>query len=143
MVGGDSAQVVGVTVLVHGNENRNENHWHESLMAGMGPMKEAMEKADQERAQSRFEGSAGGGAVKVVFSGALEVEAITITIAPAAAAASEDDVGMLEDLIQAALNDALGQYKKRFGANPEEQIQKSLADSGLGSLLGPLLGGMG
>jgi nucleoid-associated protein EbfC len=113
----------------------------ESLMAGMGPMKEAMEKADQERLQSHFEGSAGGGAVKVRFSGGLEVE--SITIAPAAVAASEDDVGMLEDLIQTAVNDALGQYKKRFGANPEEQIQKSMGDSGLGSLLGPLLGGMG
>lgn len=111
------------------------------MMGAMGPIKQAMEQADQERQQSRFEGSAGGGAVTIIFRGDLSIE--NLTIAPAAAAVSEDDVGMLEDLIQAALNDALRQYKQQYGANPEEQIQKSLAGSGLGSLLGPLMGGLG
>jgi DNA-binding YbaB/EbfC family protein len=110
------------------------------LMAGMGPIQEAMAKADAERKEAKLEGSAGGGAVKVVLTGDLTVEAITIS--PAAAVASEDDVTMLEDLISAAVGDALAAYKRRFGASPDEMLQKSLAGSNLGPLLGGLMGGM-
>lgn len=112
-----------------------------ALMAGMGPIQDAMKRADAERAAARLEGSAGGGAVTVVLRGDLECERVTIT--PAAAAASEDDVSMLEDLVQAAVNDALKKHKQRFGASPDEQLQKSLAGSDLGGLLGGLMGGGG
>ena len=111
------------------------------LMGNMAPIQDAMKKADEDRAQSNFEGNAGGGAVKVVLQGDLSIK--DLTIAPAAISADEDDIGMLEDLIVVAINDALNKYKQTHGSTPEEQLQKSLASSGLGSLLGPMLGGLG
>ncbi len=99
-----------------------------------------MKKGDEERSQALFEGSAGGGAVTVRFKGDMSLD--KVTIAPAAISADEDDIGMLEDLIVVAVNDALNKYKMKFGATPEEQLQRSLASSDIGSLLGPLLGGM-
>lgn len=110
------------------------------LMNNMGPVQDAMKKADEERAQARFEGKAGGGAVTVWLKGDLSID--KLQIAPAAISADEDDVSMLEDLILVAINDALQQYKNTYGATPEEQLQRSLANSEIGSLLGPLLGGM-
>jgi DNA-binding YbaB/EbfC family protein len=109
------------------------------MMQQFGPIQSAIDKADEERAQTVLEGSAGGGAVTVRLRGDLQVEGVTI--APAAAQASSDDISMLEDLVLAACNDALGKYRQRFGKTPGEQLQKSLEGSGLGSLLGPLFGG--
>jgi DNA-binding YbaB/EbfC family protein len=110
------------------------------LMSNLGPIQDAMKQGDDERAQALFEGSAGGGAVTVRLKGDLSFD--RIKIAPAAISADEDDIGMLEDLIVIAINDALKKYKVKFGATPEEQLQRSLSNSDIGSLLGPLLGGM-
>ncbi|NRA39373.1 MAG: YbaB/EbfC family nucleoid-associated protein [Planctomycetes bacterium] len=111
------------------------------LMGNMGPIQDAMSKAGDERGDALIEGSAGGGAVKVVLKGDLTLK--DIKIAPAAISAEEEDVSMLEDLIIVAVNDALTGYKMRFGGTPEEQLQKSLMNSDIGSLLGPMLGGLG
>jgi DNA-binding YbaB/EbfC family protein len=112
-----------------------------SLMQVFGPMQEKLKSAETERASQRVEGSAGGGAVRVSLRGDLELE--RVTVAPAAAAAVGDDPSMLEDLIQAAMNDALRQYKQRYGATAEEQMQKLLGGSDMGGMLGSLLGGLG
>ena len=64
-----------------------------------------------------------------------------VTIAPAAAAAVADDPSMLEDLIAAAVSDVLRQYQQRYGASAEEQLQKSLAGSDMGSPMN-MFGGM-
>ena len=109
------------------------------LMSAMGPIQDTLNQAQQDRAQETITGSGGGGAVKIALSGDLQVK---VTVAPAAAAFG-DDPSMLEDVIQAALADALKQYADRFGSTPEEQLQKSLAGSPLGSMLGPLMGGLG
>ena len=109
-----------------------------ALMAGMGPIKDAMGKMDEERATAIIEGRAGGGAVSISIRGNLKVE--KVTIAPAAAASASDDPSMLEDLIHSALSDAFRQHGERFGATPEEQMQKSLAGADLNSLLGGLMG---
>jgi DNA-binding protein YbaB len=111
------------------------------LMRGLGPLQQTMQKNDAERATARFEGSAGGGAVAVVLQGDLTVA--SVRIAPAAAAAAADDASLLEDLVKAACSDALRAYKVRYGATPEEQIQKLLAGSDLGAMVGPLLRGLG
>lgn len=111
------------------------------LMASMGPIQEAMKKQEAERAETVIEGRAGGGAVTIALRGDLQLE--RVQIAPAAATAAGDDVGMLEDLVHSALSDCLNQYRQRFGSNPEEQMQKSLGDGDMASLLGPLMGGMG
>ncbi len=113
----------------------------DSLMKSFGPVQESMKKADAERAAATIEGSAGGGAVKVSLKGDLTVT--KLVIAPAAATASQGDVAMLEDLILAAVNDALRQYKVRFGASPDEQLQKMLGGTGLGAMMGPLMNSLG
>jgi DNA-binding protein YbaB len=110
------------------------------LLSSLGPIQEILQKAGAERAQTTFSGSAGGGAVTIQLKGDLTVA--KVTIAPAAAAAAKDDASMLEDLISAALSDGLRQYATRYGATPDEQIQKLLGASNLGAMMGPLMGGM-
>ena len=112
-----------------------------SLMGQFGQIQDTLKTKLAERASERIEGSAGGGAVRVTLRGDLSVD--QVQIAPAAAAAVGDDPGMLEDLIAAAMNDALRAYGNRYGKTPDEQLQKALAGSDLGALLGPLLGGLG
>ena len=66
-------------------------------------MQEAMETATAELEEKEYSASAGGGAVKVVVTGKLEVKSIEIepeVIDP-------DDAEMLSDLIMAATNEAL------------------------------------
>lgn len=66
-------------------------------------MQAEISKAQQEIEESTVEASAGGGAVTVVVSGQPRIESIKI----AAEAVDPDDVEMLEDLIAAAVNEAL------------------------------------
>ena len=60
-----------------------------------------LEKMQEELETLTVEGSAGGGVVKVVMTGKQTVE--SVEIAPEAA----EDVEMLQDLVTAAVNDAL------------------------------------
>jgi nucleoid-associated protein EbfC len=105
----------------------------DALMRAAGPAMQALQQSDGERANVRLTGRAGGGAVEIVLTGALASERVRIT--PAAAAAAGGDVTLLEDLIAAALNDALRQYRQRFGGTAQEQLQKQLAGN-------PLLAGL-
>jgi DNA-binding YbaB/EbfC family protein len=66
-------------------------------------MQAQISKAQQEIEESTIEASAGGGAVTVVVSGQPKLR--SIKSAPEAVA--PDDVELLEDLIAAALNEAL------------------------------------
>jgi len=62
-----------------------------------------MAKVQEEMAEKTVEGSSGGGMVTVIASGKLEVVGVTIdpeVIDP-------DDIDMLQDLVVAAVNDAL------------------------------------
>ena len=111
-----------------------------ALMGALGPIQEKVTQANAERSAKQFVGNAGGGAIKVSMSGDLQVS--NVEVASAAAAAVGDDPTMLEDLLQVAINDCLNQYKAEYGATPDEQLQKMFAGSGLGSMLGPLMGGM-
>jgi DNA-binding YbaB/EbfC family protein len=113
----------------------------DALMRGFGPLQETLKKAESERSSVSFDGSAGGGAVTVSLSGTLSIT--KVAIAPAAVTSAGGDVSMLEDLVAVAVNDALKQYQKRFGSSPDDQIQKMLAGSDIGSLMGPLLKGLG
>lgn len=105
----------------------------EALMRAAGPMANSLKQADGDRATTVFEGRAGGGAVTIAITGALAVK--KVTIAPAAAAAAEGDVGMLEDLISAAMNDALRLYRQKYGASAEEQMSKMMGGADLGALM--------
>ena len=60
-------------------------------------------RVQQELAVAKVDGSAGGGVVKAVVSGKLELASVTID----PSAVDPADVEMLQDLIVAAVNDAL------------------------------------
>lgn len=77
------------------------------MMAQLAQMQEKLAKAQEEIENRVAEGTAGGGVVKVEISGTFKVKSIKIE----PDAVDPDDVGMLEDLIMAAVNEALEQVQ--------------------------------
>jgi hypothetical protein len=100
-----------------------------ALLQQAQQMGEALMAQQAEAASTVYEGQAGGGAVKIGVTGGFEFQ--TVTIAPGAVDPS--DVGMLEDLVLAALNDAVSQ----IGETGDGGLDLgSLELGGLGGLLG-------
>jgi DNA-binding YbaB/EbfC family protein len=66
-------------------------------------MQQEMARVQDELAQATVDGSAGGGVVRATVTGKQEL--VSVTIDPAAVDAA--DVEMLQDLVVAAINDAL------------------------------------
>jgi DNA-binding YbaB/EbfC family protein len=71
-------------------------------------MQAEMARAEVELQQLNVEGTAGGGAVKAIATGKQEI--VSITISPEVV--DPDDVEMLQDLVLAAVTDALGQARR-------------------------------
>ena len=69
----------------------------------MRQAQQLQERMQQEMATIRVEGAAGGGMVTVVVDGHKQVQSLTID----PESVSKEDVEMLQDLILAAVNDAL------------------------------------
>ncbi len=94
------------------------------MMAQLGQMQKQMEQAQEELKTAYVEHSAGGGAVTVKISGALEVTEITIK----PEAIDPDDPEMLQDLLVSAVNGAVA-------AAQQLQQQKMMAGmGGMGNL---------
>ncbi|QUI21224.1 YbaB/EbfC family nucleoid-associated protein [Vallitalea pronyensis] len=74
-----------------------------NLMKQAQKMQKKMQEMQEDLDTQVFEASAGGGAVKVVVSGKKEVTKVSID----PEVVDEDDVEMLEDLILAAVNEAM------------------------------------
>ncbi len=74
-----------------------------NLMKQAQKMQEKMGKMQEELETKEFEAVAGGGVVKAVVSGKKELKSISID----PDAVDPDDVEMLEDLVVAAVNQAL------------------------------------
>ncbi|NNE64388.1 MAG: YbaB/EbfC family nucleoid-associated protein [Gammaproteobacteria bacterium] len=77
------------------------------MMKKAQEMQENMQKAQKELASKEVTGESGGGLVKVVMRGTHEVNRITID-----PTLIGDDREMLEDLIAAAVNDAVHKVEK-------------------------------
>ncbi|MGI6125369.1 MAG: YbaB/EbfC family nucleoid-associated protein [Planifilum sp.] len=75
------------------------------MMKQMKKMQAQMAKAQEELAQKEVEGTAGGGVVKVRMNGHKQVQAVEI----APEVVDPEDVEMLQDLITAAINEAMKQ----------------------------------
>jgi DNA-binding YbaB/EbfC family protein len=82
----------------------------------MKQVQEMQERMQQEIAALRIEATSGGGMVKVVMTGEKKVEALTID----PEVVNKDDVGMLQDLILAAIHEATNkveaELKEKIGA---------------------------
>ena len=73
-----------------------------NMMKQAQKMQEDMQKAQQEIANMEVEGQAGGGMVKVVMNGRHELRSVNIDDS-----LMTDDKDMIEDLVAAAVNDAV------------------------------------
>ncbi|MDK2822008.1 MAG: nucleoid-associated protein EbfC [Clostridia bacterium] len=78
------------------------------MMKQMQKMQAKVNKLQEELADRTVEASAGGGVVKVTANGRQEI--VNITIDPAAV--DPEDVEMLQDLVLAAVNEALHQSQE-------------------------------
>ncbi len=94
------------------------------MMRQVQEMQAQMAKAQEELASERVEASAGGGMVRVTASGSGEI--VSVSISPQAI--DPEDPEMLEDLVLAAVNEAL--------RNAQNLMQSKLggAVGGLGAL---------
>ena len=94
-------------------------------------MQAQMAQAQDELRETTLEATSGGGAVRVVITGAQEVRAIEID--PAAVDPAE--VEMLQDLVVAAVNDAIARSKEL------ERERMAVVAGGIGLPGMPGLGG--
>lgn len=98
-----------------------------NMMKQAQRMQQQMVQMQQELEEKEYEATAGGGVVKAVVSGKKQLK--TITIDPEAV--DPEDVEMLEDMVVAAVNEAL--------RKAEEDVNNSM-----GKLTGGInLGGLG
>jgi DNA-binding YbaB/EbfC family protein len=89
------------------------------LMGNQGKIQEQMQRFQATVTTLTAEGSAGGGMVTVKVNGKMEVQAVTISDD----ALRLNDRGMLEDLIAAATNTALGKVKELLAAETAKVAQ--------------------
>ena len=112
-----------------------------ALLQQAQKMQEEMMAAQEKLKDETVEASAGGGMVKVTMSGDLELKSLTID----PDAVDPDDVEMLQDMVMAAINEALRQamelQSKLTGAGGMDPAAALDALGGLGGLGGGLPGG--
>ncbi|MBN1193508.1 MAG: YbaB/EbfC family nucleoid-associated protein [Coriobacteriia bacterium] len=77
----------------------------QSVMKQAQRMQAEMARVQEELKDERVEASVGGGSVKVTMTGELQVESVTID----ASVVDAEDVSLLEDMVAAAVNEALRQ----------------------------------
>ena len=106
-------------------------------------MMAAQQEAQEALKEERVEASAGGGMVKVTVTGDMRIEAIHLE----PDAVDPEDVEMLQDLVMAAVNQALSQAEeiaaKKMegltggGFDPASALESLGLGGGLGGLGGP------
>ncbi len=107
------------------------------LGGGAGGLGGLLAQAQQAMAEAQqigeevVEGRAGGGVVRVEVNGRYEFSAVHID----PAAIDPDDLGLLEDLVLVALNDAASQITARQAAI-QQRMMGGLGGAGLGGLFG-------
>ena len=98
----------------------------QQLMRQAQKMQENLAKAQEELDAKEYEATSGGGMVTCKVSGKREL--LSLSIKPEAV--DPDDVEMLEDMVMAAVNEAL-----RMGEENREKVMGALTPAGMGGLL--------
>jgi DNA-binding YbaB/EbfC family protein len=98
----------------------------QQLMRQAQKMQEQLARTQEELDQKEYEASAGGGVVTCRINGKKEL--LSLTIKPEAV--DPDDVEMLQDLIIAAVNEAI-----HTGEKEREETLGRMAPAGMGGLL--------
>jgi len=83
------------------------NNMH-TMMKQAQKLQKKMLQTQQEMATKTIEASSGGGMVKVVANGAQKIESIVLE----KEVVNPDDIEMLQDLVLAAVNDALAKSQE-------------------------------
>ena len=99
----------------------------QQLMRQAQKMQQQMTQLQEDLDAREYEATAGGGIVSVKVSGKREVLALTIN----PQAVDPDDVEMLQDLVLAAVNEAL----RKGEETREAEMAKVGGNAGLGGLL--------
>jgi DNA-binding YbaB/EbfC family protein len=100
-----------------------------SLLGAAQSMQAQLAEAQERMATTEVEGLAGGGVVKITVTGGLEFRAVRIE----ATAVDPDDPTLLEDLVLAALHDAVAKVNE---LQAESSPLGGLDLGGLGDLFG-------
>jgi DNA-binding YbaB/EbfC family protein len=109
-----------------------------ALLQQAQKMQADMMAAQEKLKDERVEASAGGGMVKVVMSGEMELKSLEID----PDAVDPEDVEMLQDMVMAAINEAMRQAVELQGkATGMGGMDASAAMDALGGLGMPGLGG--
>lgn len=95
-------------------------------------MQTQMAQAQQELRETTLEATAGGGAVRVVITGAQEIRSVEID----PSAVDPEEVELLQDLVLAAVNEAIARSKQLA----DERMASIAGGMGLPGM--PGLGGM-
>jgi hypothetical protein len=107
-------------------EDRKVKNMHK-LMKQAQQMQERIVKLQEEMADHREEATAGGGVVKAGANGRGEV--VDLTISPEVA--GPEEVEMLQDLVLAAVNEALRKAREAM----EEEMKKATGGMGLPGMM--------
>lgn len=102
------------------------------LMKNAGKIREAVEQASESLGQLQVEGAAGGGAVTAKVNGRMEL--LRVRIEPKLL--QEGDVELLEDLVTAAVNQAMSKAREE-AAGSLQSMAGGMNIPGLGGLFGP------
>ncbi len=93
-----------------------------NLMKQAQKMQEDMQKAQEEIQRAEVNGESGAGLVKITMNGRHDVKAVEID-----ASLMEEDKEILEDLIAAAINDAV----RKVEQNTQEKMSKITSGMGM------------
>ncbi len=108
----------------------------QKMQEQLAQAQEQYEQAQAEVKEMECEGTSGGGMVKVVVSGDMQVKSIEIN----PEAVDPDDVEMLEDLVLAAINEALRSMSEKSSSH----LDSASSDLDMPDLSGiPGLGNLG
>jgi nucleoid-associated protein EbfC len=100
-----------------------------AMMRQVQQMQAEMMKAQEQLKHESVEASAGGGMVTVKMSGELELQSITID----PGAVDPEDVELLQDMVQAAVNEAI-RAAQELAASKMGAVTGGLGGGGLGGL---------
>ena len=95
------------------------------MMKQAQKMQENLMKMQEELQAKEYEATAGGGVITAVCGGNRELKSITID----PEAVDPEDVEMLQDMVMAAVNEAL-----RQGEENREKTMSALAPAGMGGM---------
>jgi nucleoid-associated protein EbfC len=119
-----------------GGEGEDQIAGFDGLLSQAMQMQQEMMQAQAQAADQVVEGQAGGGVVRVQVTGGMEFRSVDIDVQ----VVDPDDVEMLQDLVLAALHDAVRRVNElqaqSLGGLGDLLAGTGLGGSGLGDMLG-------